>query len=150
MKRLLLLAASVATCLGMGAAGDPARAHPGGGRGWEARDERDGGRGWRDEDRRGGGWQGDRGGGPGWGYRGPGRRYDGPPPRGYGAPYALPRIPILRPGGYLPPQLRGAPIRDYPRFRLRAPPAGYSWFLVGESFLLVSLYDGQIFDIVVD
>jgi len=55
---------------------------------------------------------------------------------------------MFRPGGYLPPAFRGSMLYDYPRYRLRPPPHGYAWFVVGDDFLLVSLIDGQIFDII--
>jgi Ni/Co efflux regulator RcnB len=64
---------------------------------------------------------------------------------GYPAPY--PRAPGVRPGGYLPPTYRGAPVDDYRRYRLRPPPRGYNWVRVGDGFALVSP-DGQIFDMV--
>lgn len=67
-------------------------------------------------------------------------------PSGYPAPY--PRPPGVRPGGYLPPAYRGAFVDDYRRFRLRPPPHGYAWVRIGGGFALVSLEDGQIFDMV--
>jgi Ni/Co efflux regulator RcnB len=72
--------------------------------------------------------------------------YYAPPPV-YSTPYPRPRGPLIRPGGYLPPAYRGALLYDYQRYRLRPPPHGYAWFRVGGSFLLVSLADGQIFDV---
>jgi Ni/Co efflux regulator RcnB len=78
-----------------------------------------------------------------------GRREDPGPygrgPPGYPAPY--PRASGVRPGGYLPPNYRGAPVEDYRRYRLRPPPRGYNWVRVGDGFALVSP-DGQIFDMV--
>lgn len=75
------------------------------------------------------------------------RRDDsGPGPRANPDPY--PRAPAIRPGGYLPPAYRGALVDDYRRFRLRPPPHGYAWVRVGGGFALVSLDDGQIFDMV--
>jgi len=73
----------------------------------------------------------------------PGPYGRGPP--GYPAPY--PRASGVRPGGYLPPSYRGAPVEDYRRYRLRPPPRGYNWVRVGDGFALVSP-DGQIFDMV--
>lgn len=52
-----------------------------------------------------------------------------------------------RPGGYLPPDYRGAPVGDYQRYRLRPPPRGYSWIHVGHGFALVGP-DGQVFDVI--
>jgi Ni/Co efflux regulator RcnB len=52
-----------------------------------------------------------------------------------------------RPGGYLPPDYRGAPVGDYQRYRLRPPPRGYSWIHVGKGFALVGP-DGQVFDVI--
>ena len=81
--------------------------------------------------------------------RGPGRwEAPGPYDRGspaYPAPY--PRAAGVRPGGYLPPSYRGAPVQDYRRYRLRPPPHGYNWVRVGDGFALVSP-EGQIFDMV--
>lgn len=76
---------------------------------------------------------------------GPGRyggRYDDAP-RGFVArPGYAPR-----PGGFLPPDYRGAPVGDYQRYRLRPPPRGYSWIHVGNGFALVGP-DGQVFDVI--
>jgi Ni/Co efflux regulator RcnB len=60
------------------------------------------------------------------------------------------RSRTIRPGGYLPPDYRGAPVHDFQRYRLRPPPHGYAWVRSGNAFLLVSLIDGQVFDVVVD
>lgn len=68
-------------------------------------------------------------------------RYDEPAPS-YVRPGFAPR-----PGGYLPPDYRGAPVGDYQRYRLRPPPRGYSWIHVGNGFALVSP-DGQVFDVI--
>jgi Ni/Co efflux regulator RcnB len=54
----------------------------------------------------------------------------------------------IRPGGYLSPAFRGQMILDYQRFRLRPPPRGFAWYQYGQTFLLVSLSDGQVFDVV--
>lgn len=64
------------------------------------------------------------------------REYDGPPR-------------AVRPGGRLPPEYRGAPVYDYPRHRLRPPPAGYAWRRMGDAFVLVDR-DGRVFDIIPD
>lgn len=62
---------------------------------------------------------------------------------------AYPAPPMaVRPGGYLPPSYRGSLVYDYPRYRLRPPPHGYAWVRVGSGFALVSMADGQIFDLV--
>lgn len=66
------------------------------------------------------------------------REFDAPPP---------PRA--VRPGGYLPPQYRGAPVEDYPRYRLRPPPEGYGWRRMGDAFVLMDR-NGQVFDIIPD
>ena len=73
------------------------------------------------------------------------REYEGP--RGYPAPYARPRI---RPGGRLPPDYRGAQVYDFHRYRLRPPPHGYAWYRTPGAFILVSLVDGQVFDVIPD
>ena len=133
MRRLILALTAVLLATGSPLAADPAWADPG--RGFERRDERRGG-GWerrRDWDRP----RGD----PRGRYERP-RAY--PPAAGYSRPRAL------RPGGYLPPVYREARIYDYGRYRLRPPPHGYGWYLVGDDFLLVSLLDGQVFDIIVN
>lgn len=67
------------------------------------------------------------------------RDYDGPPARLY-AP---------RPGGRLPPEFRGPPVADYPRYRLRPPPAGYAWRRMGDAFVLTDR-EGRIFDVIPD
>lgn len=54
----------------------------------------------------------------------------------------------MRPGSYLAPGFQGRMIGDYARYRLRPPPRGYAWFQSGAAFLLVSLTDGQVFDII--
>lgn len=79
----------------------------------------------RDEDR------------PRYGYEGPGRRAPG---------FAPP--PSARRGGYLPRSFSGEIVDDYRRYRLRTPPAGFAWVRVGNGFALVSMADGQIFDMV--
>ncbi|MBW8814756.1 MAG: RcnB family protein [Caulobacterales bacterium] len=69
-------------------------------------------------------------------------RYEDSPPS-----YAPRRGYSPRPGGYLPPDYRGAPVGDYQRYRLRPPPRGYSWIHVGAGFALVGP-DGQVFDVI--
>jgi Ni/Co efflux regulator RcnB len=76
------------------------------------------------------------------------RRYDGR--NAYGPPpgaYAPPRTYGLRRGGYLPPEARGAPVDDYPRYRLRAPPPGYRWMEADGAFMMVDP-EGRIFDMI--
>ena len=80
----------------------------------------------RDEDR------------PRYGYEGGGRR----PPQGFAPP------PSARRGGYLPRSFNGEIVDDYRRYRLRTPPAGFAWVRMGNGFALVSMRDGQIFDMV--
>ena len=60
----------------------------------------------------------------------------------------LGRATIVRPGSYLSSTFRAAPVADYARYRLRPPPRGFAWFQAGRAFLLVSLADGQVFDVV--
>jgi Ni/Co efflux regulator RcnB len=85
--------------------------------------------------------------------RGPDRRYEGRryEDRGeFRREFAPRRAFRVRPGGFLPPSYRGAILYDYQRFRLRPPPHGYAWFVVGNDFLLVSLIDGRIYDVIVN
>lgn len=73
-----------------------------------------------------------------------GERYGPPRPRGFSdAP-----PPAARRGGYLPRNFNGQIVDDYRRYRLRTPPAGFAWVRVGDGFALVSMADGQIFDMV--
>lgn len=140
MKRLILTLAAVTTLVASPLAADLALAKEGRGRGEEGRGQgrgrgADDGRRWerrgsderrperRDYDRRD-------------------RDYDRP---GRGA-YGPPRV---RPGGQLPPEYRGAPVYDYPRHRLRPPPAGYAWRRMGDAFVLVDR-NGRVFDIIPD
>jgi Ni/Co efflux regulator RcnB len=74
----------------------------------------------------------------------PRSRYEG---RYEDAPSYVRRGYSPRPGGYLPPDYRGAPVGDYQRYRLRPPPRGYSWIHVGNGFALVGP-DGQVFDVI--
>ena len=134
MRRLILTLAVAAVAGGWPLAADLALARDKAAR-WEVQDR---GR--------------DRGPPPGWERRrGPdgarSDRYGGPPPRAYRRDDGPRQI---RPGGHLPRSFRGAPVYDYPRYRLRPPPHGYAWYRVGNAFLLVSLADGQVFDMVVD
>ncbi len=161
MKRIFLILAASVAALAPGLASDAAMAQNG--RRWEAQDNRgrdraERGRPDRAQDR-GQRREESRGRNEG---RGDGRAYErrdygpppeayAPPPRAYGPPaYAGPRRPAIRPGGFLPPGLRAAPLNDFARFRLRPPPVGYTWVRVGNDFLLVSVIDGQIFDIITD
>ena len=56
--------------------------------------------------------------------------------------------PSARRGGYLPRNFSGEIVDDYRRYRLRTPPAGFAWVRMGRGFALVSMRDGQIFDMV--
>ena len=145
MRRLILsLAAAMAVAAPLTAASDAmAQSHDGGRRAYErqGRDYRDveNGRGrpgrWQDEGR------GRRSAPPASRYdredRYPSPFYAPQPPRTYG----------YRRGGYMPPDGRGAMLRDYQRYRLRPPPPGFSWFSNGDSFMLVGP-DGRIFDVI--
>jgi len=156
MKRLILsLAAVVAAAaspvvvdldLAQAKDGDSRAEQRREGRGWER--GRGEGRGRYEGRRRG---DDDRGRGRG-DNRGRGRWDDErPAPRYYqGGPGDYPRPPMVRPGGRLPPAYRGAVIYDYHRYRLRPPPHGYAWFRAPDAFLLVSLVDGQVFDVIPD
>lgn len=152
MKRLILSMAAIAAVAASPLAVD--LAHAGDGRGDQAEQR---GRGWdrgdRGQGRGRGRWEErrrdeDRGRGPRWEDR---RRWDDDrrAPRYYDAPpYARP--PAYRPGGRLPPTARGAVVYDYHRYRLRPPPHGYAWYRAPGAFLLVSLVDGQVFDVIPD
>lgn len=164
MKRIILCLAAAAAVSG------PIFATPGlaladddrrGGR-EHRRDRDDGdrrygrGEGYRDDDRRGrgrdrhddhrrGSW--DRGRHNGYYYNN--RWYYGPPPEAYyGSPYYRPGYAAWRRGSNLPPYYRGYVIRDYERYRLRRPPAGYAWYRVGDDYLLAGVASGIIFDII--
>ena len=94
-----------------------------------------------------------------------GRRYEAPRPRqapqwsrgnngrwsrsdGYDPRYdAPPSYRMPGPGRYLAPG-RPAIIEDYPRYRLRTPPHGFTWVKMGEGYALVSTRTGQIFDVI--
>ena len=171
MRRLIsVLAAAAIVAAPLATAGAAmAKDHDGGGRpeqrGHGPSGGRADGRGWHGggggEDRRGGypgGYRGgeDRGGGrwqrpesrqePRYEPRNDeradpryGARAYGPPP---GAYEAAPRR-----GGYLGPG-GGEVIQDPGRFRLRAPPRGYSWVRTAGGMALVSQATGQVFDVV--
>ncbi|MFN4178076.1 RcnB family protein [Phenylobacterium sp.] len=127
MRRLLLTLAALAATAGAPFAVDAAFAKDNGPRG---------------RGHGGGSWEGAQGHG-----RGPeGRRWERPD---YGSP--PPPLPprTVRPGGYLPPQYRGAPVEDYPRYRLRPPPEGYAWRRMGDAFVLMDR-NGRVFDIIPD
>jgi Ni/Co efflux regulator RcnB len=70
--------------------------------------------------------------------------YGDRPPRTEG--FAPP--PSARRGGYLPRNFSGEIVDDYRRYRLRTPPAGFAWVRMGRGFALVSMRDGQVFDVV--
>lgn len=143
IKRLILTLAAVITVAASPIAADLAFAQ---GRG-EGRGERGQGRG---EGRGRGGDDGRRYEGRGYERRYDDRRnyerrrdYDRPPAAIYGPPRGV------RPGGRLPPEYRGPPIADYPRYRLRPPPAGYAWRRAGDAFILTDR-EGRVFDVVPD
>lgn len=49
-------------------------------------------------------------------------------------------------GQYLPPEGRGAQIRDFDRYRLRPPPPGYDWVQVGRDIYLTQRSTGLVLD----
>lgn len=72
-------------------------------------------------------------------------RYGGAPrPQGFSGPPPS----SARRGGYLPRNFSGEIVDDFRRYRLRTPPAGFAWVRMGNGFALVSMRDGQIFDMV--
>lgn len=108
-------------------------------------DDRGRGRDRYDDERRRGSW--DRGRHNGYYYNN--RWYYGPPPEAYyGSPYYRPGYAAWRRGSNLPPYYRGYVVRDYERYRLRRPPAGYAWYRVGDDYLLAGIASGIIFDII--
>ena len=167
MRRLIsvLAAAAIVAAPLATAGGALAKDHSGGGRPEQRGHGPGDGRGWRGgDDRRGGfpggfpgGYRGgeDRGGGR-WERQQPryepreepryerseprygGRAY-GPPPGAYDA--------APRRGGYLG-RGGGEVIQDPGRFRLRAPPRGYTWVRTAGGMALVSEATGQVFDVV--
>jgi Ni/Co efflux regulator RcnB len=160
MKRRLLALAAVVALAGP-LSGGAAFAREGGRGEREAGHDRGEHRGWNPAEQRG--W--DRGERRGWdrgdGGRGGERRiYRGrgyeaerpddyqPPPSAYRPRYARPSYAPGRRGGYLPDAYRGRALPDYGRYRLRPPPRGYAWYRVGESFVLVDQYTGQVFDVI--
>lgn len=74
------------------------------------------------------------------------RDYDRPPRGDSRGDYGP---PMARPGGRIPPEYRGPPVYDYPRYRLRPPPAGYAWRRMGDAFVLTDR-EGRIFDVIPD
>jgi Ni/Co efflux regulator RcnB len=89
-----------------------------------------------DEQQHNGYWIGNR-----WHY--------GPPPGAVGGgPGFRPGYAPWRRGALLPPYYRNDVVEDYGRYHLRRPPMGYHWVQVGQSFLLVSMDTGLIFDVV--
>lgn len=172
MKRLLLMMAAVASVTAATPLAAPAFARDGDQRGAERQDrgrgdrpDRGGGRRYERDERRGRG--------PVLGYGDNERGGDG---RGRYAPRPVyePRArdearrrdedrpqagssraqgfrdapPAARRGGYLPRNFSGEIVDDYRRYRLRTPPAGFAWVRMGNGFALVSMRDGQIFDMV--
>lgn len=104
---------------------------------WDRREDR--------RDRRDDRW--DRGRHNGYYYNN--RWYYGPPPQAYyGKPYYRPGYAAWRRGSQLPPYYRAYVVQDYPRYRLRRPPAGYAWYRVGDDYLLAAIASGVIFDII--
>jgi len=87
-----------------------------------------------DEQRNDGYWIGNR-----WHY--------GPPPESAG-PAFRPGYAPWRRGALLPPYYRNNVVDEYWNFHLRRPPYGYHWVRVGDSFLMVSVDSGLIFDVV--
>ena len=155
MRRLILtLAATLAVAAPL-ASLDVAWAKEGHGRGngggWEqprGGGDRGGGGEWRGGGRGGGDRGGDDGAwrGPANGNRGgDGGRWRDAPPRDNPQPRD---IPSPRRGGYLPPEAGRGAIQDNARYRLRAPPRGYTWVRIGNDFALVSEATGQVFDVV--
>lgn len=49
-------------------------------------------------------------------------------------------------GDYLPPNYRGAEVRDFGRYRLRPPPAGYDWVQVGPDIYLTQRSTGMVLE----
>jgi Ni/Co efflux regulator RcnB len=78
------------------------------------------------------------------------RDYGPPPSAGPAFGYGPPAGRSVRRGGYMPPAFHGPALGDYGRYRLRSPPRGYAWYRVGGGYALVSLYTGQIFDMIPD
>jgi Ni/Co efflux regulator RcnB len=152
MRRLFLTIAAALAVVAPLASPDAAWAKDGRGRGdggWQQQQQeqrgggdrggRGGDHGDRGGDRRGGNWRGDEGRGNGNG------RWREAPPRDYPMPQ---QAPSPRRGGYLPPYSNGGVVQDNARYRLRAPPRGYTWVRIGGSFALVSEATGQVFDVV--
>lgn len=111
---------------------------------WEDREDRRD-RGADRRDRRYDSW--DRGRHNGYYYNN--RWYYGPPPEAYfDSPQYRPGYLAWRRGSSLPPYYRGAIVRDYDRYHLRKPPAGYAWYRVGDDYLLTGIASGIIFDII--
>ena len=83
------------------------------------------------------------------GYYYQNRWYYGPPPAAYyGNPYYRPGYAQWRRGSVLPPSYRGYVVNDYYRYHLRPPPRGYSWYRVGDDYLLAAIATGLIFEII--
>ena len=141
MKRLLLLMAAVASVTAATPPAAFASARDDQDRGREPADR---GRGERRDDDRGRGRDEDanRSRAPVLGYGDERSRY-APRPRYEPRPRDDERP---RYGGGPRPQ--GEVVDDYRRYRLRTPPAGFAWVRVGNGFALVSMADGQIFDMV--
>lgn len=70
----------------------------------------------------------------------PRRDYE-PAPRAYAPP---PRA--LGRGQTVPQPYRGAQIRDFDRYRLRPPPAGYDWVGVGPDIYLMQRSTGMVLE----
>ena len=59
-----------------------------------------------------------------------------PPGRNYGR------------GQFIPRELRGPPMVDYRRYRLRRPPQGYNYYRRGAYVYLISDHTGMVFEVV--
>lgn len=68
----------------------------------------------------------------------PGRNWSPPPPPSRGRAWSR--------GDYLPPNYRGAEVRDFGRHRLRPPPAGYDWVQVGPDIYLTQRSTGMVLE----
>jgi Ni/Co efflux regulator RcnB len=75
------------------------------------------------------------------------KRFDRRPDDDQGIRRAPPRRGGYGRGHILPPESRAARMTDYARYRLRRPPAGYSYYRRGRSAYLVSDRTGMIFEV---
>ena len=73
----------------------------------------------------------------------------GRPPAAYlRSPGYRPGYSAWRAGAYLPSNYTAEVIEDYEQAALRRPPRGYHWVRVDNSFLLVAIASGLIFDVI--